>query len=860
MEPKEFQRLALERVDLYLTLLREQKAKWERRKLLAIERPDDDLAPGDFTDAAWKAMYAQAPEGMSEALSPRESGCGEPVPNFTLKVPTGGGKTYLAVLTLVRIFERYLDIRGEKLVLWVMPSEAIYRQTELALKNQDHPYRRILDVLTGNRVRILDKESPLHRADLTSHLCIMLLMLPSAAREKSVEKLKVFRDRGNINGFLPDEDDSVSHQELLKRIPNLDTVSMEDALYDDSFVQSQHGLVRSSLGNALRIARPVIVLDEGHKGYSELAHKTLFGFNPSVVIELTATPKTDAKKRSANCLVTVTGEQLHDEEMIKLPVMVRVAAESDRLAALRDAWQQTEVLQRAADHYLANGGDYVRPILLVQVERTGQDQVDEDFLHSEDVRQWLIDKGVPEQAIAIKTSEQNDLKEISPRELVSERCPIRVIITKQALQEGWDCPFAYVLCSLAVNKSASAMTQLVGRILRQPRARRTGIAALDQCYVFTNRVETKMVLDTVKRGLEEDGLGDLGRKVVDGAQVEVTRESRKRREGFGDRKYYLPRVLKRVDQGSFRELDWETDLLGQIDWIDLCHTVEEFDLSISEGNESGTYTSIGLRELRTGSAPEVITISASSSFDTGLATRLLDDFVPNAFVARKLIEKWLQRLRAVGWTDDDLGARQSAVIDKLISCIKAQVDRYCRVKFESGLQDGSISFRLETAKWWEIPETEDFVVGSSRRRLRRDDDTDLQKSLFDPIYEVEVNKYEGAVACFLDRSELVAWWYRNAVKGSAYAVQGWRRNRIYPDFIVSLVQEGGRERWLILETKGDQLVQNADSVYKRAVFDSLSTTQHVGSLQIRELTATYRLAMVAQDEWKERLSEALRGV
>src|SRR5699024_1453997 len=83
------------------------------------------------------------------------------------------------------------------------------------------------------------------------------------------------------------------------------------------------------------------------------------------------------------------------------------------------------------------------------------------------------------------------------------------IITKQALQEGWDCPFAYVLCSLAASSNLKAMTQLVGRILRQPGALKTGVDALDECHVITHHAGTADVVDAIKKGLEKDGLGDL---------------------------------------------------------------------------------------------------------------------------------------------------------------------------------------------------------------------------------------------------------------------------------------------------------------------------------------------------------------
>ena len=169
--------------------------------------------------------------------------------------------------------------------------------------------------------------------------------------------------------------------------------------------------------------------------------------------------------------------------------------------------------------------------------------------------------------IAIKTATQNDLTQPENQDLLSPTNRVRAIITKQALQEGWDCPFAYVLCALAANSNLSAMTQLVGRILRQPNGIRTGIASLDECYVITHHTDTATVVGAVKNGLEQDGLGDLILQVVQGDELGAAKIARKigRRSGLASTEIYLPRVLVVLD-GEPRDLDYETDVLSAIDW------------------------------------------------------------------------------------------------------------------------------------------------------------------------------------------------------------------------------------------------------------------------------------------------------
>ena len=174
-------------------------------------------------------------------------------------------------------------------------------------------------------------------------------------------------------------------------------------------------------------------------------------------------------------------------------------------------------LQATADGLLAERSRYIRPILLVQVERTGKDQRDGIHVHVEDAREFLLTLGFDKTQVAAKTADTNELDRPENTDLLSPVCPVRVILTKQALQEGWDCPFAYVLCSLATNRNMNALTQLVGRILRQPQALfvEEHFQPLNECHVFCHHAETREVISSIKSGLESDGLHDLAKNVRD---------------------------------------------------------------------------------------------------------------------------------------------------------------------------------------------------------------------------------------------------------------------------------------------------------------------------------------------------------
>lgn len=471
-----YQTKALAALDAWLERLVEERA--DVNDYIAFQqsrgRPIGNLP--DFATKAWERLASDKGVPGGRAYSPRVSGDGRPVPNVTLKVPTGGGKTFLACAALSRIFGRYIGA-NTGMVLWIVPNEAIYTQTLKALRNRDHAYRQTLDRASANRTIILEKGDPLNRADLAANLCVMVLMLQSSNRENQ-DSLRLFRDRGDVHGFVPPDGEQGAHAALLETISNL-------SIYDLGDGTAAWPMVKASMGNAMRIVRPVVIMDEGQRAVSDLAFQTLYGFNPSLVLELSATPKDvaarqDRPARTANILVEISGRELESEGMIKMPMNVAPMPAGEWHATLQAAWDRLSELERVARAYEGDGGRYIRPILLVQVERTGSEQADAGFIHANDARDWLkAVAGLEDEEIAFKTAERNDLNKPENRDLLSRRSPVRAIITKAALAEGWDCPFAYVLCALAANGNESAMTQLVGRILRQPYAEKTGYLSVE---------------------------------------------------------------------------------------------------------------------------------------------------------------------------------------------------------------------------------------------------------------------------------------------------------------------------------------------------------------------------------------------
>ena len=879
MELKEYQQGVLRKIDRYLIVLAEKRnialAFVDFQKGLGIDAP-----LGDYCRDAWDQLNQ---EGMlplyrntdgntfrAPYLS-RHDGLKRAIPSICLKVPTGGGKTLLATCAVERIQTDYLK-RQTGFVIWVVPSDAIYRQTWKQLANREHPYRQMLERTSGGRVKLLEKNDSFTKRDVEGRLCVMLLMLPSANRQ-SKETLRMFRDSGKFASFFPPEDDSEANERLLVAVPNLDENDLAELGWKDGILPNSRS-IKQSLGNALRLVRPVIVIDEGHRAYSDGARETMCGFNPQFILELSATPNTNGRHRS-NVLVSVPGADLKDEEMIKLPINIINDAQADWKQALTLAHSKLGELQKESDTFQSAKGRYIRPILLVRVERTGREQRDSGFIHSEDVREYLLAKlGAKEEEVRLKTSESDEL---GSDDLLAENCPVRYIITKDALREGWDCPFAYVLAVLSKTTANTALTQMVGRVLRQPHAQLTGRQPLDECYVFTFDQDVSLAVESVRHGLEQEGMADLASSVKVGNSAGESnpltrRETIQRREIFRNLPaIFLPRVLYREDSvpEGYRALDYDRDILGELDWNSFSFNKSHDWLATAKATTSLTTAlvdiGVGSRQV----VSEVISHDAPDPSEEGLdipfLVRQLLDVVPNPWQGMRILSETLKIARTK-LSEQQLYANRLDLLRSMRLNLQQQVNLAAEALFRRKLETGDVSLRLvastDSNLNWELAKTLEIEVSDDDRPLRRKDGTPLQRTLFETLYQRDFNNLEKETAWYLDPQESVYWWHRIAVNQRSYSLQGWQRYKVYPDFLACIHgTEEGKLRFTVLETKGEQLKGNDDTEYKRKLFELLSGRMQIalraGEMELLTDPQSITFTILMEQSLKEDLAKVL---
>jgi type III restriction enzyme len=370
-----------------------------------------------------------------------------------IKVPTAGGKTFIAVNALHSIFSAYDSIKP-KAVIWLVPWSNLLQQTVNALSNPEHPYRQKLNSLFNHRVEIYQKEDLLQGSNFNptvvkDQLSVFVMSFASL-RAKNKDDRKVYQENGQLEAF-------VSQYKNNEHI--LDDV-------DDT-----------ALINVLRSLNPVLVIDESHNAESSLSVEMLNNLNPSFILDLTATPKENSNIVS---LVPAINNALHLQRKLEILAMK----------------QERE------------GGKYIRPIVLFQA----QPKTKNDNTTFEKLKEQLLGLGIPEEQIKIKTANIDELKGV---DLMSKDCQVRYIITINALKEGWDCPFAYILASLADKSSAVDVEQILGRVLRQPYVQRHQSFQLNLSYVLTASAKFNDTLQNIVKGLQESGFSEKDYRKVD---------------------------------------------------------------------------------------------------------------------------------------------------------------------------------------------------------------------------------------------------------------------------------------------------------------------------------------------------------
>ena len=718
------------------------------------------------------------------------------MPYVCLRLPTGGGKTFVACHA-VGITASELLKTESPIVLWLTPSNAIRDQTLNALKNPNHPYRDAFESARHRvEVRTINEALYLSPHILNTKTTIIVSTM-QAFRVEDTDGRKVYEPSGALMGhFTHLSDETLSAVE-----------------------HDENGKPVYSLANLLCVKRPLVIVDEAHNARTELSFETLARFNPSAIIEFTATP--DMEQNPSNVLYTVSAAELQAENMIKMPIQLETKPEWKRL--LTDAIAQRNTLEVDAEKEREETGEYIRPVMLIQAQPRRRDR---ETLTVEVVEKCLLEEhNIPEDQVARATGEDRGLDNV---DLNDPECQIRYVITVQALREGWDCPFAYVLCSVAEMRSSTAVEQILGRVMRLPKARRKNQESLNSAYAFVasqNFYDAASALTDglVQNGFEKQAAAELIRP-SDEQQGELpffegmTQPDTEPAPAVRGEVFKVPKLMVERNQTY---LDFEAsrflETVWQLSECDAELTEEEFpsEFNTGERGEIGL-SQEGKVEMRfLGQLHQQMSFLApDDNWDATQLANWLDRTIKHLDILQRESLPFLQRLVKY------LVEERSIPIEVLIRNKYALKDA-AAAKIDSHRQN----VHQTAYENYLLPECATPVVVSPDHCFSFEPHSypynthytghyQFQKHYYEHIGDLKSDGEEFKCAQFIDTLPQIKYWVRNLERKPLHSF--WLQtstDKFYPDF-VCLLTDG---RYLVVEYKGLQLWSADDAKEKREI-------------------------------------------
>jgi superfamily II DNA or RNA helicase len=682
----------------------------------------------------------------------------EQAPYLCVKIPTGGGKTLVASHGISVVLESYLqDKNGKGLVLWFVPSDAIRTQTLSNLQSRQHPYREVLDTDFGNNVKVMTLQEALsiQKSDIQNNLCIVITSL-QAFRRTDKQWLKVFQNNGA----------------LLTHFENI----VEDTDFLD---KDEEGQVIYSLGNVIKINNPLVIVDEGHNAQTLLSFEMLTKLNPSFVLEFTATPRSES-----NVLIKVLASELKAEKMVKIPIWLSNVTQWQE--AIRDGVEERNKLEKLAVKEKSTTKEYIRPIVLLQAE---QELENPNKIYVEKIKEFLIEElKIAEEEIAIKTAKKDELKGV---DLLSPKSPIRYILTVNALKEGWDCPFAYVLVSVANIGARIAVEQTMGRILRLPHATEKKNLELNNSFVFTSSESFNKASSAIIQGLEQNGYSRADLREYKGKVVAEKDEFDRFIKDDDINVAYIGMKPKKS------ALAFNRDLIGE--GFKVYEYYKPFILDFHEDQNQRVKIDIDKEnKIFRITQGKLMLILYPEDFSLEEVGNWLKANVRHTVISSEEMAKYIDlalKDLAKSHSIQELSLNRFRIKERIQSEIAQIINEYAKKTFDALVKKGDIDMNSA------------FYTSEKKIYLSRLSSEHFLRHLFERAGYMNGEEIEFIIR--LDALDNIAWWYRNREKEDFY-LQGWKSGKFYPDFIIKT----NAGSYILVEYKGEDRLTNEDTEYK----------------------------------------------
>ncbi len=551
----------------------------------------------------------------------------------------------------------------------------------------------------------------------------------------------------------------------------------------------------------------VLVIDESHHtATSERSSELISMIDPKITLEVSATP---AQKANATELVRTRIDDVKDEEMIKNQVLINpkidhgyVDGESATELVIKHSIRKHEQLQKM---YLEEGVD-INPLILVQLpdRRAGITDKTEEIVSEYEKYGKTVEKG----NLAIWMSET---KSPNLDEIVNENSGVDVLLFKQAIAVGWDCPRAAILVIFRETKKLDFTIQVIGRIMRMPQQRHyTKNPELNYGYIFTNLEKVELVEEYVKDYASKYHLERDDKRYVPlrlpsvylKRQRERTRLSGKFSELF--RKAAEERRLGEKIKLKTARIDKPMIVDEEIVDIDKTISIEagDFGASISEVEIQRDF--------------DLFIINACRPFAPFDSSDRLKTAVYNWLYDKFNIEKLS--------TDAQVTVISEKNREVFNSTIQLAKEKYkdTVVKNISNIRESVVT------ESWEVPREQSISSAEGNQ---------YKKSIMEPQYVQIASNTEREFTKTIDRSDRIVWWYKNGqseIKYFAipYVDEFGLEWSFYADFII-MFKDGTVG---IFDTKSgvtaEKAKYKAEALSRYIAKNSTSTRRFVGGIVI----------------------------